>query len=169
MNKIRLFRKRFIPDEIVELKDDEILYFENNILITKWDVLKPRKDIDHGISVYFIDKGVKVSKVYNARNDLIYYYCDIIDTSVTKKNTDEETTTEYVFSDLLADVLVYPDGFVRVVDLDELSTLLINKTLSSNLIAKALQITNNLLTDIYNGEFNKYTKYIDDIEKSEGA
>ncbi|MBE5722920.1 MAG: DUF402 domain-containing protein, partial [Clostridium sp.] len=38
----KLYRKRFIPDEIVELKDDRIVYHEGNIMITEWDVLHPK-------------------------------------------------------------------------------------------------------------------------------
>ena len=36
----KLYRKRFIPDEIVELKDDRIVYHEGNIMITEWDALE---------------------------------------------------------------------------------------------------------------------------------
>lgn len=48
MTNLKLFRRRFIPEEIVELKDDKILSMDknNNIIITKWNVLKPRNDID---------------------------------------------------------------------------------------------------------------------------
>ena len=56
MDNIRLFRKRFIPEEIIELKNDNIIHFKDNIIITKWDVLKPRHDINNGISAYFIMK-----------------------------------------------------------------------------------------------------------------
>ncbi|MBQ2320552.1 MAG: DUF402 domain-containing protein, partial [Lachnospiraceae bacterium] len=66
MTNLKLFRRRFIPEEIVELKDDKILSIDktNNIIITKWNVLKPRNDIDHGISAYFINDGIKVSKIF---------------------------------------------------------------------------------------------------------
>lgn len=49
METIHLYRRRYMPDETVELKDDLILYRDDNILVTKWNILKPRKDIDHGI------------------------------------------------------------------------------------------------------------------------
>ena len=65
MDNIRLFRKRFIPEEIIELKNDNIIHFKDNIIITKWDVLKPRHDINNGISAYFINDGIKVSKIFN--------------------------------------------------------------------------------------------------------
>lgn len=34
-NQIKLFRKRLIPEEIVELKDDEIMKREDDVIITK--------------------------------------------------------------------------------------------------------------------------------------
>ena len=45
MNKIQLFRRRYIPDEIKELKDDIVLSADDKMILTKWNVLKPRKDI----------------------------------------------------------------------------------------------------------------------------
>ncbi|MCR5625517.1 MAG: DUF402 domain-containing protein [Lachnospiraceae bacterium] len=154
---LRLYRKRFIPDEIVELKDDKIVSFDNNILITKWHVLKPRKDIDHGVSAYFIEEGFKISKEFDAENNLVYWYCDIIDTEFN------ETENAYVFTDLLADVLVYPDNFVKVVDLDEVAEALDNHITDTKMLSKALRITAKLLEIIYSGNFSKYTAYVDEV------
>ena len=68
--QIQLFRKRLIPEEIVELKDDKIIKRNQNIIITKWKTLKPRTDFSHGISCYFLDKGIKVSKFIKADESL---------------------------------------------------------------------------------------------------
>ena len=81
MDKIQLFRRRYIPDEIKELKDDIVLSVTDDMILTKWNVLKPRKDIARGVSAYFIDKGIKVSKLsfiintsreFRKRNSLSY-------------------------------------------------------------------------------------------------
>lgn len=113
--QIQLFRKRLIPEEIVELKDDKIIKRNQNIIITKWKTLKPRTDFSHGISCYFLDKGIKVSKFIKADESLYYWYCDIIKTDYI------EQEQKYIFTDLLADVVIMPDGFVKVLDLDELA------------------------------------------------
>lgn len=113
MSRPRLFRRRFIPDENIELKDDMILALEPNLIITSWNVLKPRRDISRGVSAYFIDKGIKVSKVFDNAGQMVYWYCDIIET-----HYDEKENT-YTFNDLLIDVVVYPDGQVEVLDMDE--------------------------------------------------
>ena len=114
----KLYRKRFIPDEIVELKDDRIVYHEGNIMITEWDVLHPKAKFSHGISCYYMDKGWKISKFLNKKKELVYYYCDIIETAYLKAEN------AYIFTDLLADVIIHPDGAVEVVDLGELSDAL---------------------------------------------
>ena len=114
----KLYRKRFIPDEIVELKDDRIVYHEGNIMITEWDVLHPKAKFSHGISCYYMDKGWKISKFLNKKKELVYYYCDIIETAYLKAEN------AYIFTDLLADVIIHPDGAVEVVDLGELSSQL---------------------------------------------
>ena len=135
---IQLYRKRYIPNECILLKNDRILKAENNLILTCWNTLKPRKDISFGYSAYFIDKGFKVSKMYNAQKELVYWYCDIIDTQYDSK------TNTYIFQDLLADVLIYPDNSIKVLDLDEIAILLEKGTICSNTVCKALHILNDL-------------------------
>ncbi len=149
METIRLYRRRYVPDEITELKDDKILMAKDDIIVTNWNVLKPRKDIDHGISIYYIEKGFKISKIYNADNQLVYWYCDIIDTDF---NAD---TNSYTFHDLLIDVLIHPDNRVEVVDLDEFAEFTANQLLPADLLGKALHRTNDLLQYIYRGNFDE--------------
>ena len=54
-SKPNLYRKRIIPEEMILLKDDEILHLDSRIIVTKWDSLKPRKDFSNGISAYFLN------------------------------------------------------------------------------------------------------------------
>ena len=159
MSRPRLFRRRFIPDENIELKDDMILALEPNLIITRWNVLKPRRDISRGVSAYFIDKGIKVSKVFDNAGQMVYWYCDIIET-----HYDEKENT-YTFNDLLIDVVVYPDGQVEVLDMDEFADAMEQGILSVGTIAHAMRATDDLLHTIYAGEFEKYTHYIDDMLK----
>ena len=134
-----LFRKRLIPDECVSLKDDIIIHQDDSHIITSWKTFHPKAEFSHGISYYLINDGFKVSKFYKEDNSLAYIYCDIIDTAY------DAGTDTYVFTDLLADVLVYPDGRVKVVDLDELSEANETGLLSLDDLHKALHITNALL------------------------
>ena len=159
MSRPRLFRRRFIPDENIELKDDMILALEPNLIITSWNVLKPRRDISRGVCAYFIDKGIKVSKVFDNAGQMVYWYCDIIET-----HYDEKENT-YTFNDLLIDVVVYPDGQVEVLDMDEFADAMEQGILSVGTIAHAMRATDDLLHTIYAGEFEKYTHYIDDMLK----
>ena len=159
MSRPRLFRRRFIPDENIELKDDMILALEPNLIITSWNVLKPRRDISRGVSAYFIDKGIKVSKVFDNAGQMVYWYCDIIETHY------DEKVNIYTFNDLLIDVVVYPDGQVEVLDMDEFADAMEQGILSVGTIAHAMRATDDLLHTIYAGEFEKYTHYIDDMLK----
>lgn len=159
MEKVRLFRKRLLPDEMVELKDDTILFHSPNLLITKWDVLKPREDIARGFSAYHIDKGIKVSKIYDKNNQLVYWYCDIIKTTYDKENN------SYIFCDLLIDVLVFPDNHVEILDIDEFADILEHDSLCKELSLYALRSADALLKDIYANKFSTYTQCINDMEK----
>ena len=143
-----LYRKRLIPDECVRLDDDEILYHDDKLIVTKWSTLHPKHDLDHGFSAYFLDAGYKVSKFLYKDGSLLYWYCDIID---YVKNDAEN---EYIFRDLLADVIVYPDGFVKVVDLDEFEQALQKELLTMEDVRRALLSLDSLLTTIYDGKFD---------------
>lgn len=163
-----LFRKRIIPDECIRLKDDEILYFSPNehILVTKWHALKPRKDLHHGFSCYFYDKGFKISKFYQENGDLLYWYCDIIETEypASPQGLSDPGEENMVSTDLLADVIIYPDGFVKVVDLEELTAAFDAGSLSLELLKTALNRLSDLLRLIYSGEFAKYQRYLEQYE-----
>ncbi len=143
-----LYRRRLIPEECVLLKDDKLLHRDSRIIVTSWNTLKPRKDIHHGCSCYYLEEGVKVSRFYKEDGSLLYWYCDIVD-----YDYDEKTDT-YVITDLLADVIIYPDGFVKVVDIDELATAKDAGLLSDNMLKKSLLTLNHLLQIIYDGKFD---------------
>ena len=141
----KLYRKRYMPDEIVYLKDDIILYQGENVMVTKWDVLHPKAKFSHGVSCYYMDKGWKISKFLNKNDELVYYYCDIIDTTYNQEEN------FYVFTDLLADVLIYEDGFVKVVDLGEIAEALEEGIITDREAKLSLSRLDALLEVIYGG------------------
>ncbi len=154
-----IYRRRFIPDEVIPLKDDIILFHENDLIITKWVTLRPRQDIASGISAYYLDKGYKVSKIYDRNGKVVYWYCDIIQTKADLNNN------TVLFEDLLIDVILHKDGTIQIVDLDELAD-----ALSLNLITKqealyALRTLDSLLKIIYKDNFYQLQAPINDIEK----
>lgn len=155
MDNIKLFRKRFIPNEIVELKNDIILEMDNEVIITKWNVLNKRTDFNNGFSYYDIKNDTKVSKFFKDTS-LIYTYCDIIET-IKNEN-------EYIFNDLLVDVILYNDGFLKVVDVAEIAEALENNLITVFQCKKALLALDYLLNEIYTNKFSKYNdklfKYI---------
>lgn len=147
-----------MPNEIIHLKDDELLIYEDNLLITKWKTLKPRKDIDHGVSAYFLDMGFKISKIYDRNDTIVYWYCDIIHT------VPNPLTNSIVFHDLLVDVVVYENGSTKVLDLDELGQALTLNLIDTSTLIEALDKLNSLLNIIYSNNFNTLTQYIENIE-----
>ena len=144
-----LYRKRLIPEECVLLKDDRLLYRDEEIIVTAWNTLKPRKDLHHGLSCYYLQEGIKVSRFYDENGPLLYWDCDIVD-----YDHDAGTDT-YIITDLLADVIIYPDGFVKVVDIDELATAKDAGLLTDAMLKQALLTLSRLLQIIYDGGFEK--------------
>ena len=158
MGELLLYRKRIIPFECIPLKDDIILAADEHRIVTKWSTLHPKEEFDHGSSCYFLDEGFKVSKFYKSNGDLLYWYCDIISYEHNEENN------SYVFTDLLADVLVYPDGRVEVVDVGEIADALEDGTLKEEEMIPALRSLDKLLNIIYSGRFDTLKKCIEDVE-----
>ena len=165
MDNLRLYRKRIIPAECVFLKDDILLYRDNEVIITKWNTLRPKKTLSHGYSCYFPERGFKVSKFYDHEDNLISWYCDIIQS----ERTLEDGVDTYIFTDLLADVVVYPDGRVRVVDLDELADAQRDHLIQPDELQRALRHLDRLLKIIYKGAFDTLQKYINTAEEKDRA
>jgi predicted RNA-binding protein associated with RNAse of E/G family len=153
-----LYRRRFIPDELIHLKDDIILVMEPNLIITKWNTLHPRKDIARGISAFFLDQGFKVSKVYNTQGEIVYWYCDIIQ---VKKDDIKNTV---IIEDLLIDLILYEDGSMRIMDLNELAEALEQKLITQEEATYALRTANSLLQIIYAGRFHTLQEPINSME-----
>ena len=136
-----LYRRRLIPEECILLKNDRILLNEAGILVTGWQAIRPRKDLHHGF--------------YAADHRLLYYYCDII-----SHDFDEQKNT-LVVTDLLADVIVYPDGFVKVVDIGEMAQALEENLITVPQLKSALHSLNSLLERVYAGDMASLTAPID--------
>ncbi len=150
-----LYRKRIIPEECILLKDDVILSFDENHLVTSWFSIRPKKDLHHGSSCYFLKEGFKVSRFCSKDNQLLCWYCDIVDFDY---HSNENTL---IVTDLLADVIIYPDGLVKVVDLDELVTALDCGKISLDTLKLCLLRLDKLLKIIYSGEFDHLKAYIE--------
>ena len=153
-----LYRQRLIPKECVLLKDDIILECNEDLILTKWNALKPKKDLHHGYSCYFLKEGFKISKFYRADNSLLYWYCDIVDYDYDEENN------SYTSTDLLTDVVLYPDGQIRVLDLDELAEASDRDMITKQQLHSALVRTDMLLTTMYSGEFKRYMDLIDQYD-----
>ena len=151
-DKPSMYRKRYIPDEIKSLEKDEILYMSDDVIVTKWDTFRPKKNFSNGISCTFVNKGFKISKFMDNNGKLVYYYCDIIHSDYYK---DEN---KWIFTDLLADVKIYPDGRTEVVDLDEVSEALKSGIISTETVCELMKNLNSLLGLIYSGEWRKLTE-----------
>lgn len=147
-----LYRRRLIPNECILLKDDVILSCTDNIILTEWNALRPKKDLHHGFSAYFLNEHVKVSKFCKEDGTFMYWYCDIVDYEV------EESAGTVASIDLCVDVVVYPDGHLKVLDLDELVQAKREGLLTQSQLEQALLATGDLLDDIYHDCFHqKYT------------
>jgi len=149
MDKIKLFRIRFIPMEEVDISKDEILFLDEDIMVTRWDPINPKIDFAKGYSCTYLKKGYKISKIMNKDMELKFWYCDVIHAET------DETGKTYRLIDLLLDVKIMPDGQVLVMDLDELAFALENKLITQDQANQSLRQCDSLLKQIYSGNLIK--------------
>ena len=157
MEELQIFRKRFIPDECILLKDDVIIYRDDEHIITKWQTLNPKITFARGVSCYFLKEGYKISKIYRHDDSLLYWYCDIAQFDF------DCSVGSFTMTELLADVIVYPDGRCKVVDLDELSKAHEAGMISDEQLHASLNQLNNLLTYIYKDKFDQLQAVIENL------
>lgn len=144
-----LYRKRFIPDECILLRDDEIMHMDDDMIITKWKALKPRKDFDSGRSIYYLKEGYKVSEFY-LNGEKQYTYWDIIKTEIIEN--------KYIFTDLLVDVKIYMDNRIEILDLDEIGECLEKDIITKEDCILAINSLDVLLKKLYNNELEALLK-----------
>ena len=99
-------------------------------------------------------KGFKVSRFYGHENQHVCWYCDIIDTAY------DAELNAYTFTDLLVDVILTPDGSIKVVDVDELADAMENKLISQSMLLRALRRLDYLLSIIYQDRFGDIQREI---------
>ena len=152
MEKPLLYRKRYIPLEIKSLNDDEILLVTDDVIVTKWNTFKPKKEFSKGVSYTFLNEGYKISKFMKDNGETVYYYCDIINSEYqTEKNT-------WIFTDLLVDVKIYPSGFVEVVDVGEVAEALDSGLINEETVKELLFKLDKLLEIVYSGKWKDMTR-----------
>lgn len=145
----KLYRRRLIPAECLPLNDDIIVEQNEEVLITKWKTLRPKPDFSHGCSCYFLQEGIKVSKIYRSDGSLVYWYCDIVDYDY------DAGSQSLTVIDLLADVILYPNGHMEVVDLDELAEAMERGLITNEQMTTCLRNLNHLLSMIYRDKFDR--------------
>ncbi len=147
MKKPIILRKRYIPNETVDISNDEMLYRDKNILITRWKAIKQRPDISVGVSFTFLNEGYKISRFYDHKKNFLFWYCDIIDVEYDEKED------KYTLIDLLLDIKVMPNGIVEIIDEEELTEALEEGLITKQQAVMALKKLNTMVEMTESGDF----------------
>lgn len=142
---MKIYRKRYIPNEIIDISGDKVESVSEDLLVTSWLPIHPRNDVAFGMSYTYLKKGWKISKFYDKDKNFLYWYCDIIDAQIKDE--------EYILVDLLVDIKVYPDGRYEILDEEELDEALNQGLITKEQKDEALNKLNALLETIKKGEF----------------
>lgn len=158
ISTLKLYRRRYIPNELTWLKDDEILRADGEYIVTRWKTLHPRPDFERGVSVFFVKEGWKVSKIFGHDGNFQYWYCDIIDI-VTN-----EAENSITYEDLLFDVVVFPNGKYKVLDCDEAAQAYDQGLITKQQMTSSLRSLHELLEVIYHARFDRLESIVDAYE-----
>lgn len=157
MNISKLYLRKLIPDRFLLLKDDVIVSQDDEVVITTWHTLNPKTEFSHGCSCFFLKEGLKVSKFYREDGSLLLWYIDIVEFDL------DESKKSLTITDLLADVIIYPDGGMKVVDLDELAEAFEKNLTTKEQMSACLRNLNHLLTLIYENQFDRLQARLNDL------
>lgn len=149
---IKLLRKRYFPNELVDISGDEILYLDDKLMVTRWKPINERDDIGGGVSFWYFKKNIKASKIYKRDGSFKYYYMDMCRYEL-KKNKETKEIEEVKMIDLLADVIMYDDGNYKVLDFDELSEYLENGSITPKEFMQSIKSFTKIIGDINDGVF----------------
>lgn len=147
MKKPTVLRRRFIPYETVDISGDELLFRSEDLLVTKWNVIRPRTDFSSGISFTFLKEGYKISRFYDISGKFLYWYCDIIEVEY------HQETDTYTIIDLLVDIKLTSNGAFKVLDTDELADALEQGLITTEQACRSLRTLNQLLKMIEEEKF----------------
>lgn len=75
---------------------------------------------------------------------------------------------EIIFTDLLIDVVIDPDGRLHVLDAGEAADALQGGLITADILCEALRAMDLLLADIDAGRFSSYTEWITKYEDEAG-
>ena len=153
-----IYRRRFIPNELICLDNDEVLYLDDEKLITKWNALHSRSDFSRGISAYFFKEGWKVSKIIDHEGNTLHWYCDIVEYIL------DEQKNSMTCQDLLFDVVVYDNGRYKVLDCDEAAEAYESGLITGAQLCSALRSLHKLMEVIYHDRFDRLQAVIGEFE-----
>ena len=132
--------------EIEDVSEKQIWRFnEQDIIVCdkgrKWLSILPKNDF------------YCITAMMNEKNEILLWYIDMI----AGQGIDEEDVP--YFDDLYLDLVVYPDGTIKVDDVDELEQALVKKDITQEQFELAIctseKLKSGLLRDI--GKFREYT------------
>ena len=146
MERLTVIRKRLIPNEEIDISGDEQLFFDGNLLVTRWLPIRPRRDIGWGISHTYIKEGYKVSAVYDCEGYFKHWYWDIIEAQF-------ESGNRLVVKDLLIDVVVEENFTIKILDLQEFEEAMAAGLICQKEHIYALNILKKILADVLDYRF----------------
>ncbi len=144
---MKIFKQKFIPEKIYDISDDEVIFFNNEFMITSWEATNSEMGVKKALSLTSFSNGYQISKKFNKENEFMYWYCDIV------KAWHDREKNEIWIQDLIADVILFPDKALQVIDLPELVEARKNGLITEVLFQECHKSILSLVSSVIHGNF----------------
>lgn len=147
MEYSKRYKMKLTSNKLEDISDDKVLFQNDEIMVTDFSPKSSSMGTSRVLSFCLFKNNWQISANFDQEGHFRYWYCDIVDYSVNRENN------SLTITDLAADVAVFPDNYVSVMDLDELGELIDTESISKEMSVKALKSAQALLKLVYDGQF----------------
>lgn len=147
MSTPKRFKRRLMPEEVIDITSDTLHFMDSKLLITSWSSQDMDTEADFNYSWAYLDDGFQIHRKMDKDGNFLYWYIDILAIEYS------EQQHAYTLTDLIVDVVVHPDGYVDVIDLDEMAEAMEQGFISQEQVVLALRHLDTVLRLNYAKKF----------------
>jgi uncharacterized protein len=134
------------PQREVDLTGDTLLYQDQELQVTAWIAPEHHPNqVKYALTFTLFNQAIQIHSKHDAQGQRLYWYCDLLEVS--------QVAETWLLTDLILDVVVYPDYSTRVLDLAEMGEALEENGITPLQAAQALKLAEKVLLWAENKSF----------------
>ncbi|PIQ25588.1 hypothetical protein COW36_21330 [bacterium (Candidatus Blackallbacteria) CG17_big_fil_post_rev_8_21_14_2_50_48_46] len=136
-SQLPIRKQKLHPVREVNLSGDTWLHQDEHLCVSYWHLPRTESDqVAHTLTLTIFDEAIQIHSKHNAAGERLYWYCDLLEVKRDEGG--------WHLTDLLLDVVVFPDGSTRMLDLGELAEALEEGGIHPQQAAQALRLAETI-------------------------